>query len=233
MDYAFCSTDITELSKAMIEVQKNLLPAFKDAVNPFVHNRYATLNSIMDACRNALLEQGILLTQYPVPVEGDCLGLVTKFVHAETGQYQASLAVIPLAKRDPQAMGSAFTYGRRYALSAMLGIVPEVDDDANAACDYSQTANRQRQARTTVSQKQDSTAAKSPSSRRTPLSTMLADLGLAEMTTQYGVYLRTQYSCSPDKLNAAQYQEQKAMLERCKHEPLAKRNLMRVLHEYK
>ena len=132
MDYAFCSTEITELSKAMIEVQKNLLPAFKDAENPFVHTRYATLNSVMDACRDALLQQGILLTQYPVPVDGDCLGPVTKFVHAESGQYQASLAVIPLAKRDPQAMGSAFTYGRRYALSAMLGIVPEVDDDANA-----------------------------------------------------------------------------------------------------
>ena len=233
MDYAFCSTEITELSKAMIEVQKNLLPAFKDAENPFVHTRYATLNSVMDACRDALLQQGILLTQYPVPVEGDCLGLVTKFVHAESGQYQASLAVIPLAKRDPQAMGSAFTYGRRYALSAMLGIVPEVDDDANAACGYSQPASRQRQPRTPAAQKQDSTAAKSPSSRRTPLSTLLADLGLSELTTPYGAYLRTQYNCSPDKLNAAQYQEQKAMLERCKHEPLVKRDFIRALHEYK
>ncbi|MBQ3058806.1 MAG: ERF family protein [Desulfovibrio sp.] len=233
MDYAFCSTDITELSKAMIEVQKNLLPAFRDAVNPYVHNRYATLNSVMDACRNALLEQGILLTQYPVPVDGDCLGLVTKFVHAETGQYQASLAVIPLAKRDPQAMGSAFTYGRRYALSAMLGIVPEVDDDANAACGYSQAANRQKQVRTPAEQKQVSTAAKSPSTRRTPLSTMLADLGLSELKPQYGAYLRNQYACSPDKLNAAQYQEQKAILERCKTEPLAKRDLIRTLHEYR
>ena len=233
MDYAFCSPDITELSKAMIEVQKNLLPAFKDAVNPFVHNRYATLNSVMDACRTALLEQGILLTQYPVPVEGDSLGLVTKFVHADSGQYQASLAVIPLAKRDPQAMGSAFTYGRRYALSAMLGIVPEADDDGNAACGYSQPVNRQKQTRTPAPQKQDSTAAKSPSSRRTPLSTLLADLGLSELKSQYGEYLRTQYSCSPDKLNAAQYQEQKALLERCKHEPLAKRNFIRALHEYK
>ena len=55
----------------------------------------------MDACRNALIEHDVLLTQYPVPVVGEYLGLVTKLVHAKSGQYQASLAVIPLAKHDP------------------------------------------------------------------------------------------------------------------------------------
>lgn len=87
MDYAFCSPQITELSKALIAVQKNLQPAIKDATNPFCKNRYATLNSIMDSCRDALLDNGILLTQYPIPVEGENLGLVTKLVHAESGQY--------------------------------------------------------------------------------------------------------------------------------------------------
>ena len=88
MEYAFCSPEITELSKALIAVQKDLKPALKDTVNPFVHNSYASLGSIMDACRNALIEHDVLLTQYPVPVEGEYLGLVTKLVHAKSGQYQ-------------------------------------------------------------------------------------------------------------------------------------------------
>jgi hypothetical protein len=36
-------------------------------------------------------------------------------------------------KLTPQAMGSAITYARRYALSAIVGIAPDDDDDGNAA----------------------------------------------------------------------------------------------------
>lgn len=231
MDYAFCSTEITELSKALIEVQKNLQPAVKDAENPFIKNRYATLNSVMDTCRSALLDQGVLLTQYPVPVEGENLGLVTKLVHAESGQFQASLAVIPLSKPDPQAMGSAFTYGRRYALSAMLGIVAEEDDDGNAACGQAKTPTRQRSARTSV--RQETGSQKSANPDRRPLSSMLSELGLPELTPCYREYLRSEYGCTTDKLTLEQYQEQKAMLEHCRKEPLALRNFMKTLHGFK
>ncbi len=57
------------------------------------------------------------------------LGLVTKLTHAESGQWQSSLAVVPLPKADPQGVGISMTYIRRYALSAMLGIVTEEDTD--------------------------------------------------------------------------------------------------------
>lgn len=229
MDYTFCSPDITDLSKSLLAVQKNLQPAVKDATNPFCKNRYATLNSIMDCCRMALLENGILLTQYPVPVEGENLGLVTKLVHAETGQYQASLAVIPLAKPDAQAMGSAFTYGRRYALSAMLGIVTEEDDDGNAA---SWQKGKPGNAKTALS-RQSNIIRKNQPNTRTPLSELLADLGLEDLLPCYREYLRSEYGCNTDKITVQQYEEQKAMLESCKQEPLKLRDLMRTLHGYK
>jgi hypothetical protein len=87
----------------------------------------------MNACRDALLEHGIWLTQYPTQVETNQLGLVTKIVHAETGQWQASLLTMPLPKNDPQGYGSAMTYARRYGLSALIGIVTENDDDGELA----------------------------------------------------------------------------------------------------
>ena len=127
----------------------------------------------MDSCRSALLDNGILLTQYPVPVEGENLGLVTKLVHAETGQYQASLAVIPLAKVD---MGSAFTYGWPYALSPMLGIICEEDDDGNAAA-INKNVSRNKQNKASGNYKPDKMPA---TNGRVPLSKMLADLGLNE-----------------------------------------------------
>ena len=130
-----CSDKITNLAKAMLKVQKQLRPAIKDNYNNFTQSKYATLNSVMEACSEALIDAGIWVTQYPVPVEDGSsnLGLITKLVHAESGEWQESKIVMPLAKADPQAYGSALTYARRYGLSSMVGLVTE-DDDANAAC---------------------------------------------------------------------------------------------------
>jgi len=135
------SSETAELAKALIAVQKGLQPAVKDAANPFVHNRYATLNSVMDSCRDALLSNDIWMTQFPVPADPGYLGLVTKLTHAKSGQWQASLAVVPLPKADPQGLGSAMTYARRYSLSAMLGIVMDADDDGTGACEARPTAH--------------------------------------------------------------------------------------------
>ena len=145
--HEYQSQDITTLAKALLAVQAQLQPAFKDAENTFTKSHYATLNSVMDACREALLTNGIWLTQYPVPapepVGGGYLGLVTKLTHAESGQWQSSLAVVPLPKADPQGMGIAMTYMRRYALCAMLGIVTE-DDDAEGVKVPEKLASRGR-----------------------------------------------------------------------------------------
>ena len=130
---SYCSTDITQLAKAMLAVQKQLTPATKDATNPYTRSRYATLNAVMDVCKTALLDNGIWLTQITVPSEPGTIALLTKLTHAETGQYQASVTVLPLQKPDCQGAGSAITYARRYALTAMLGIVTEDDDDGESA----------------------------------------------------------------------------------------------------
>lgn len=143
----YCSAEITELARAMLKVQADLQPALKDRENTFSHSRYATLNSVMEACREALISNGIWLAQYPIPVEAGHMGLVTKLTHAESGQWQSSLMVMPLSKADPQGYGSAMTYSRRYALSALIGIVTEEDDDGiGAGTETGQRPRRKRQA---------------------------------------------------------------------------------------
>lgn len=130
------SLETSKLAKAMLAVQRDMQPATKDATNPFCKNKYATLNSVMDACRPVLNQHGIWLTQLPMPAPDSLgpghIGLLTKLTHVESGQWQSSFAVAPLPKDDPQGMGSALTYLRRYALTAMLGMTTE-DDDGNAA----------------------------------------------------------------------------------------------------
>jgi hypothetical protein len=129
----FSSDDIKELAGAMLKVQAELSPAIKDASNPFAKSRYATLNSVISASREPLLNNGIWVTQYPVPVETGHLGLVTRLTHASSGQWLSCLMVMPLAKSDPQGYGSAMTYARRYSISALIGLIVE-DDDAEGAC---------------------------------------------------------------------------------------------------
>lgn len=132
MDITFCSDKVTELAKAMISVQQSITPALRDGVNNFTQSSYATLESVMEVCRKELLSHGIWMTQYPVSVEAGYMGLVTKIVHAATGQWQASLIEMPLLKNDPQGYGSAITYARRYGLSALIGITTEDDDGESA-----------------------------------------------------------------------------------------------------
>lgn len=129
-----CSATITKLAKAMLKVQAAIGPASKDNYNEFTKSKYATLNSVMDSCMEILTINGIWVTQYPVEVSAvNQLGLVTKLVHVESGEWQSSLLVMPLQSNNPQGYGSAMTYARRYGLSAMVGIVTE-DDDGNMAC---------------------------------------------------------------------------------------------------
>jgi len=127
------SPEVGELAKAMVKVQRALAPVCKDAENPFVKSRYATLNAVIDACRDALIAQAVWVVQVPVAVEAGHLGLMTKLVHGESGQWQSSLMVMPLPKNDPQGYGSALTYARRYGLATLVGLASETDDDGEAS----------------------------------------------------------------------------------------------------
>jgi len=143
------SPDIGELAQAMVKVQQVLSPAPKDANNPFVNSRYASLNSVIEACREALTQQSVWVAQYPVAVDPGHLGLVTKLVHGGSGQWQASLMVMPLPKNDPQGYGSALTYARRYGLATLVGLVSEADDDGEAAVARKDKAVRRNQSPST------------------------------------------------------------------------------------
>jgi hypothetical protein len=77
-----------------------------------------------------LTSNGIAVVQMP---EKDMIGyyVETLLTHS-SGEWIASKCYIHLQKDDPQGLGSAITYARRYGLSAMVGICPE-DDDAEEA----------------------------------------------------------------------------------------------------
>lgn len=187
-DYSLCSENISELAAAMLKVQADLQPVFKDQLNPEYQSRYATLTAVMEACRAALLSHGIWLAQYPLAGQAGHLELVSKIVHAASGQWQASILHMPLPKDDPQGYGSAMTYARRYGLSALLGIVCEPDDDGAATLNSdNKGADKQPAA---PSQAKDTGQNKKTASSGSAVANMPKLEGVEYSTTQEGGKLR-------------------------------------------
>jgi hypothetical protein len=131
------SEQINELATALAKAQGQMRAASKDAVNPHLKNTYATLSSIIEAARESLSANCLAFSQ--ILSQGDeGLILETILMHS-SGQWLQSEVLIRVATDNrgingAQALGSALTYYKRYALAALLGIsVSDEDDDGNAA----------------------------------------------------------------------------------------------------
>lgn len=124
------SEHIDKLASALAAAQAKLHGAKKDATNPFFKSQYATLESVYEAIRGPLAEQGLSVIQ-PTEWVGDKTFVRTVIVHS-SGQWVDGLYPIITQKNDPQGLGSGMSYARRYALMAMVGI-PASDDDAEGA----------------------------------------------------------------------------------------------------
>jgi hypothetical protein len=125
------SENIAEIIKALIKIQPQLKPAIKDKANPFLKTKYADLSGVWDSCRDLLKESGLAVVQ--VCGIGDNGSYLETILMHESGQWiSGKYPLKPVKDDDPQAMGSAMTYARRYNLAAILGIVTD-DDDAEGA----------------------------------------------------------------------------------------------------
>ena len=98
----------------------------KNANNPHFKKSYADLNAIIEAVESILLENGLLLLQ---PIHGN--SVCTQIIDVESGNMIESCMDLPIGL-DPQKMGSAITYYRRYTLQSILSL-QAVDDDGNMA----------------------------------------------------------------------------------------------------
>ncbi|MFY8166231.1 MAG: ERF family protein [Sediminibacterium sp.] len=130
------SETINNLAKALIDFQGRVQKIKKDAKNPFFKSNYASLSNIQDAISQPLAEAGLAYSQMPSGVNG----LTTILIHAESGEYLMESFIMPVSKQnDPQAVGSAITYAKRYALAGVLGLNIDDDDDGNKAAEKEDT----------------------------------------------------------------------------------------------
>ena len=119
------------IAAALVAAQGEMGSAKKSAKNPHFKSNYADLQSVCDAVMPALNAAGIAVIQ-PMERVGDAWVVVTRFIHAESGETLETPVPLIFGKNDMQGLGSAQTYARRYGLMTLSGIAPE-DDDGNKA----------------------------------------------------------------------------------------------------
>ena len=130
------SEEVGEIAAALAVAQSQIDPAIKGSENPFLKNKFADLNSVIDVVRPALSNAGIAFPQIIDRIDG-IEYVVTMLIHTGSGQWIRSR--IPLTCEESkgtnrnQAMGIAITYARRYALTAICGVTQEDNDAATAA----------------------------------------------------------------------------------------------------
>ena len=125
------SESIVNIAKALVNAQKNLGVALKDAKNPFFKSKFADLSAVIDAALPALNAEGISVLQPTTTVDGKPV-VQTTLLHS-SGEFLSSNTDIICAKQnDPQAYGSAISYARRYGLQSFVSLKAE-DNDAEGA----------------------------------------------------------------------------------------------------
>lgn len=135
------SENTSDLMPALFKAKQEIGAAVKSAKNPYFKSKYADLNSVIDACEDILHNNGLLILQpHEIALSPTSAGvhetliLETFIFHAESSEYVCSATKLQIPKLDdPQAMGSAITYARRYALMSLLGMKTEEDDDGENA----------------------------------------------------------------------------------------------------
>lgn len=121
------------LYTALAEVQSKIdFVVAKDSDNPYYKSRYASLTAVLEKVRAVCLEHGLLIIQIP-KIDGNHAGVITHIIHVASQAQLISELILPLQKNDPQAVGSAITYARRYSIAPLFGLVADEDDDGNAA----------------------------------------------------------------------------------------------------
>ncbi len=134
------SETLGELMKAFAAAQAEIENPTKNAENPHFRSRFADLPGILNTIRPTLAKHALAVVQFPGWDDG-VVTVETILSHA-SGEWMGHTAGAPAQKMDPQGVGSAITYLRRYALAAVLGIAQEDDDGESAVHRPSRQSNQ-------------------------------------------------------------------------------------------
>jgi hypothetical protein len=133
--------------EALLEVQRNLPPVKMNQTGQIQNRKYpyADLKAVTEALFPVLTENGfVYITALGVDAVNKPV-LICTLRHISGGDGLQSHWPLP-ETTDPQKLGAAVTYGRRYALVALVGLVADADTDGQMPDEPEPERERPRQA---------------------------------------------------------------------------------------
>lgn len=134
------------------------------AVNPHFKNKYSPLDEVLRVLRPFFNEGWVVQQTVEVGVHNDPLGdegdsiyarqFVTRVFNPKGELCNTVSFPFFIGKEDPQGLGSALTYARRYGLCLAFNIAGQDDDDAEAAHGRSTSDTKQAPVRRRTAQPQ-------------------------------------------------------------------------------
>ena len=127
---------LDQLAAALAKAQAAFPAVPKSGRNPHLNNDYSTLDDIINTIRHPLSENGLSFVQL-LGSNGEGITLRTMLLHESGQALEATVSIDPgegqRGVNALQALGSAITYMKRYALGAMLGISTDGDTDGEGS----------------------------------------------------------------------------------------------------
>lgn len=117
---------MSNLYTKLLAIQKEIPAIKKDETNPHFKNTYFNINSLLEVLKPICHKHGLLIMQ-PLSHIENIPSIETTVLDPETGENVKTTTPLP-SNPDPQKMGSAITYYRRYALTSLLCLESEDTD---------------------------------------------------------------------------------------------------------
>lgn len=136
----------TNVYAELVKVLNEMRNPINSVENNYFKSKYVPLSDILEISRPILSKYGFALLQVPTVVyesvqtrngsiqENGVVKVKTSLIHSSGEQIDFPEIIIKAKDANAQSVGSAITYARRYALTAILGICgKDEDDDGNMA----------------------------------------------------------------------------------------------------
>ena len=119
--------------KRIAEISRQGITCIKNANNPYFNSKYADLATVVEALKEPLEKVGLGYS-FRVDNTMDGSGWMVILTVADIEEDKSLLiSFFPITSTEPQKMGSAITYAKRYLLTTVFNVIAEEDDDGNAA----------------------------------------------------------------------------------------------------
>jgi hypothetical protein len=126
------NTEKKTLIEKLFEFQSMGIKFIKESDNPFFGSKYASLEDMLTTLNPILKELRLVIVHFTEEVEQKNK-VITQLINVDNEKDKIQTSFLLLPDLEPQKVGSAITYAKRYNIGQLLNIITDEDDDGNSS----------------------------------------------------------------------------------------------------